>query len=129
MIGFTGRLDEINALADTAEGFVWRLQTDDGNATAIRAFDDPSLLVNLSVWESIESLHAFTYRSLHRELLRGRSEWFHPSGGSHQVLWWVAAGHVPDVLEARRRLEHLEAHGPTPHAFTFAHRFTADQAS
>lgn len=123
MIGFTSRLDEINALADAAEGFVWRLQTDEGNATSIQAFDDPSLLVNLSVWESIDALHAFTYRSEHRELLRGRAEWFHSRTGPHQVLWWVPAGHLPDVGEAQDRLAHLEAHGPTSVAFTFAHRF------
>ena len=129
MIGFTGRLDEINELADAADGFVWRLQTDDGNATAIRVFDDPMLLVNLSVWESIETLHAFTYRSEHRDLLRGRTDWFHRSVGAHQVLWWVPAGHLPDAGEARLRLEHLDTHGPTAHAFTFTHRFDPPPAS
>ncbi len=124
MFGFTSRLDEINALADEAQGFVWRLQTDEGDATSIRAFDDPSLIVNLSVWESIEALHAFTYRSEHRELLRGRREWFLRRDGHHQVLWWVPVGHLPDVDEARRRLDHLERHGPTDMAFTFADRFS-----
>lgn len=123
MIGFTSRLDEINALADAADGFVWRLQTDEGNATSIAAFDDPSVIVNLSVWESIEHLHAFTYRSEHRELLRGRAEWFHPRTGQHQVLWWLPEGYLPGIEEAQARLTHLDTNGPTPVAFTFVHRF------
>lgn len=129
MAGFTNRLDEINELADAAPGFVWRLQTDEGNATAIHAFDDPMLLVNLSVWESIEALHEFTYRSAHRDLLRGRTEWFHRRDGHHQVLWWVPTGSLPSVEEAKRRLAHLEAHGPTPEAFTFTDRFEPPDAA
>lgn len=123
MAGFAARLDEINALADTAEGFVWRLQTEDGNATSIHAFDDPMVLVNMSVWESIEALHAYTYRSDHLELLRGRADWFHKMDGPHLVLWWVPAGHRPSVGEAKERLETLISHGPTPEAFSFAKRF------
>lgn len=121
--GFVNRLDEINALADMADGFVWRLQTEEGNATAIQAFDDPLLLVNLSVWESIDALHAFAYRTDHRELLRGRADWFHRHDGNYQVLWWVPAGHIPTVEEAKERLGRLDADGPTAHAFTFVHRF------
>jgi hypothetical protein len=123
MAGFTDRLDEINAQADAAEGFVWRLQTEEGNATSIHAFDDPRLLVNMSVWESIEALHAFTYRTDHRELLRGRTDWFVHHEGPYQVLWWIPAGHIPTVDEAKARLEKLAADGPTEEAFTFANRF------
>jgi len=123
MAGFTDRLDEINAIADQADGFVWRLQTDEGNATAIHAFDDPMLLVNMSVWESIEALHTFTYRTVHRDLLRGRNDWFHTHEGPFQVMWWIAAGHIPTVEEAKERLDLLRAEGPTPAAFTFGTRF------
>jgi len=128
MDGFMSRLDEINAIADTTPGFVWRLQTEEGNATAIHAFDDPMLLVNMSVWESVEALHAFTYRSDHRELLRGRADWFERFEGSFQVLWWVPAGHIPSVEEAKAKLEQLVASGPTEEAFTFAKRFPAPDA-
>ncbi|MDH3463190.1 MAG: DUF3291 domain-containing protein [Acidimicrobiia bacterium] len=123
MEGFVARLDEINALADSAPGFVWRLQTEDGDATSIRAFDDPLLLVNLSVWDSIESLHEFTYRSDHRELLRARKQWFQRSTGPYMVMWWVPAGHTPTLDEAKNRLDTLVKHGPTSEAFTFAQRF------
>ncbi len=128
MDGFTSRLDEINHIADTAPGFVWRLQTEEGNATSIHAFDDPMLLVNMSVWESVEALHDFTYRSLHRELLRGRAEWFDRHDGPYQVMWWVPAGHQPSLEEAKARLDKLINDGPSPEAFTFAQRFDAPQA-
>ena len=128
MDGFMSRLDEINAIADGTPGFVWRLQTEEGNATSIHAFDDPMLLVNMSVWESIEALHAFTYRSDHLDLLRGRAEWFHKMNTPFLVLWWVPAGHNPSVEEAKERLELLIASGPTPEAFTFAKRFDPPDA-
>lgn len=129
MRGFMRRLDEINAIADAAPGFVWRLQTDDGNATSIHAFDDPMLLVNMSVWESTDALREFTYRSTHKELLQKRGEWFDRHDGPFQVLWWVPAGHIPTVEEAKKRLELLDADGPTPEAFTFRDRFPAPGAN
>ena len=92
MSGFVSRLDEINALADESPGFVWRLQTDDGDATAIRVFDDPLMLVNLSVWRDPDSLKQFVYRSAHVEPLRRRARWFVKPDSPHLVLWWVPAG-------------------------------------
>ncbi len=129
MAGFAARLDEINALADRSPGFVWRLQTDGGDATELRVFPDPLTLVNLSVWESVDALRAFTYRSDHRELLRGRAAWFEPTNEPHLVLWWVPAGEVPTVEEARHRLELLRAAGPSPEAFTFRRRYPAPSAT
>ena len=123
MDGFMNRLDEINAIADNTPGFVWRLQTEEGNATSIHAFDDPMLLVNMSVWESIEALHEYVYRSDHRELLRSRAAWFERHEGPYQVLWWVPAGHIPTVAEAKERLNMLVEQGPTAQAFTFAKPF------
>ena len=123
MDGFMSRLDEINAIADGTPGFVWRLQTEEGNATSIHAFDDPMLLVNMSVWESVEALHEFTYRSDHRELLRSRADWFERHEGPFQVLWWVPAGHIPSLEEAKTKLELLTESGPGPAAFTFKDRF------
>jgi hypothetical protein len=126
MEGFRTRLDPINALADGASGFVWRLQTDEGNATAIRPYaGDDLMAVNLSVWESLESLRQFVYNSPHLETLRGRKQWFEPVDGPILVLWWVPAGQIPTVAEAQERLAHLREHGPTPHAFTFRTPFRA----
>jgi hypothetical protein len=123
MQGFASRLAEINALADAAPGFVWRLQSDDGDATSIKVFDDDMLLINMSVWASIEVLFDYTYRSDHVQLLRERAEWFERLETHHMALWWVPAGHIPTADEAKARLEHMDRHGPTAHAFTFKHRF------
>jgi len=116
---FMAALDPINALADVAPGFVWRLQTGDGNATGIHAFDDELMLLNMSVWESIESLRAFTYTTAHTDVLRRRREWFERLEVAHLVLWWVPAGHIPSIDEAIDRLERIRRDGPTPAAFTF----------
>jgi uncharacterized protein DUF3291 len=121
--GFVERLDDINALADGAPGFVWRLQTDEGDATAIRPFDDDSILVNMSVWDSVESLSQFVYRTGHRDVLRRRAEWFERMTEAFVVLWWIPAGHIPTVEEAKERLLMVEAKGPTPDAFTFRANF------
>ncbi len=125
LAGFMSRLDEINALADTSPGFVWRLQSDSGNATDIQAYADPRMLINLSVWDSLESLFEFVYRSRHTDVMAQRREWFEHAAGPYQALWWVAAGHLPSVEEAIGRLDHLERYGPTPEAFTFKERFAA----
>jgi len=126
MEGFRTQLDAINALADRSPGFVWRLQTEDGNATAIRPYaGDDLMAINLSVWESLESLQQFVYRSGHVEVLRGRKQWFEPIEAPILVLWWILAGEIPTVSEAQDRLQHLKDHGPTPHAFTFRTPFPA----
>jgi hypothetical protein len=123
MAGFVARLDEINALADWSPGFVWRLQSDAGNATDLRPFDDDFILVNLSVWMSIEQLKTYVYKSAHTAVLRRRREWFEQLGSMHMALWWVEAGHIPTVAEAKERLAHLQAHGETADAFTFRRTF------
>ncbi len=125
MAGFAARLEEINALADRSPGFVWRLQTEDGDATAIRVFPDPLMLVNLSVWESVDALQAFTYKSAHAGVMRRRAEWFHRAREAYVVLWWVPVGTVPSLDEAKARLEMLRAAGPSPAAFTFRRRYPA----
>lgn len=126
MAGFVARLDEINALADGADGFVWRLTTPVGNATALRPFDDDMLIVNMSVWESIEALHGYTYKSDHVELIRDRKVWFSLMETPHLVLWWVPVGHIPTVEEAKQKLDYLQQHGSTVQAFTFSKRFSAE---
>ena len=123
MKGFVGRLDEINALAEASDGFVWRLQTEEGDATSIQAFDDPSLIVNMSVWRDIDSLKNYVYKSMHVELIRDRDAWFSKIQNVHQTLWWVPAGCVPTVEEGKEKLALLEAHGATNNTFTFAKSF------
>jgi heme-degrading monooxygenase HmoA len=122
---FVARLEPINALADASPGFVWRLQTEDGDATAIRPFDDDRIMVNLSVWESFEALRAFVYASRHLEVMRHRRAWFHRMADPYLALWWVPAGTIPTVAEARERLELLARLGPTAEAFTFRSPFPA----
>ena len=104
MAGFVARLDEINALADRSEGFVWRLQGSGGNATYLRPYDDDRILFNLSVWESIEHLKNYVYRSAHAELIKERKQWFEHFEAAYMALWWIPAGHVPGVDEAKKRL-------------------------
>jgi hypothetical protein len=118
LAGFVAALAPVNAVADASPGFVWRLQTEDGDATAIRAFGDDRLIVNMSVWESVEALRSFVYGAEHAAVLRRRREWFERLGVPETALWWVPAGTIPTVAEAEERLAHLRAHGPTPDAFT-----------
>ncbi|MET0555259.1 MAG: DUF3291 domain-containing protein [Vicinamibacteria bacterium] len=123
MEGFRSQLEAVNALADRSPGFVWRLQTEDGDATAIRAYDDPLMAVNMSVWESLDALHAYVYSGAHVGVLRDRKLWFDPAHDHILVLWWVPAGHVPTMDEAKGKLEALRAHGPSAAAFTFRKAF------
>jgi Domain of unknown function (DUF3291) len=124
MADFVANLDRINALAEAAPGFVWRLQSEDGNATALRPFGD-STLVNLSVWADVEALNAYVYKSLHVEIMKRRKEWFDRMEDAYMVLWWVPAGHRPAEAEAMERLQMLRAKGPTQNAFTFKTNFPA----
>ena len=117
LAGFVDALDEVNAAADAAPGFVWRLQTDAGNATDLRPWGD-DLIVNLSVWETVEALRSYVYGPVHADVLRRRREWFSALGRPHLVLWWVPEGHRPGLEEAGDRLERLERDGPGPEVFT-----------
>lgn len=123
MADFAAGLEPMNDLAEATPGFVWRLQDEGGDATAIRAYDDDQIIVNLTLWTSVDALADYVYRSDHVAFLRRKREWFTPAPGPAMVLWWVPAGHRPDPAEAKERLAHLEADGPTLHAFTFRHRF------
>lgn len=123
MADFAANLDRINAVAEASPGFVWRLQTDAGDATAIRPFDDENMLVNMSVWRDVAALNSYVYSSVHVELMRRRREWFEPMREAFLVLWWVPRGHRPSVEEAIARLETLRAKGPTAEAFTFRKAF------
>jgi hypothetical protein len=120
------RLDEINQLADRSPGFVWRYFTDSRDPSQ-REFSDPLVLFNMSVWESIEALHAYTYRTAHAEVYAARKRWFvdHKSvvGGHALAMWWIPRGERPTVADAKERLAAITAHGPSERAFTFKQRF------
>ena len=120
MAGFMTRLDDLNALADRSPGFVWRLQTLEGNATYFRPYKhDDRILLNMSVWETIDDLRHYVYKTAHAEMLRHREEWFERFAGIYLALWWVPVGHIPGIDEAKKRLAHLDQYGPTQFAFTF----------
>jgi len=121
--GFVDFLDEINGLGDSQPGCKWRLKDDDNDAMSMSLDDAPGFLFNVTVWDSVESLHAFVYRTKHVEFFKRRDEWFIPQPEPTTVLWWVEAGHRPSLQEAWDRLMHLREHGPTPHAFQFKKRF------
>jgi hypothetical protein len=123
MAGFVNRLDEINTLAEDSPGFVWRLKDESGNATGISAFSDPMLIVNMSVWESPDLLKTYVYKSMHVEVMRSRKEWFHLMKDAYYVMWWIPAGHIPTVEEAKEKLELLREKGPSPEAFDFKNIF------
>lgn len=122
---FVSQLDLINGVADQAPGFVWRLQSSSGNATDIAYNDDPFVIVNMSVWASLEALRSFAYRSDHARVFRDRAKWFEKMDKPNYCLWWVPAGHRPSVAEGRERLEHYQRYGSTPYAFWFSQHFPA----
>ncbi|MFJ3620029.1 DUF3291 domain-containing protein [Streptomyces iakyrus] len=120
---FVDALDPVNADADAADGFVWRLQSESGNATDVPVFGDSWLILNMSVWRDADSLTAYMYQGRHREMLARRREWFERVEEAMVTLWWVPAGHRPTVAEAESRLLHIRTHGPTPYAFTLRTQF------
>ncbi len=128
MSGFMGQLDNINALAEQSPGFVWRLQSDSGNATDIDVGGDPLFLANMSVWESVETLFEFVYKTAHRGIMVKRRAWFAKPDGPYQVLWWIPAGHIPTPAEGLKRLVLLERTGPSPQAFNFKTTFPCPDA-
>jgi hypothetical protein len=123
MADFMNWLDEINALAERSPGFVWRLQGDSGNNTDLKVSKDPLFIVNLSVWESIDALYDFTYRSDHKTVFKRRHEWFERLGRPTTVLWWLPSGTLPSAEAALVRLDRLTTLGPSPEAFTFKQQY------
>ena len=122
MTDFVANLDRINALAETSPGFVWRLQTEEGDATALRPMGE-NTLVNMSIWQDVSSLNHFVYKSAHVEIMRRRKEWFERMSEAYVVLWWVPMGHRPTVAEAGEKLALLRGKGATSEAFTFRQAF------
>ncbi|MGV9365063.1 DUF3291 domain-containing protein [Amycolatopsis sp. NPDC003731] len=131
---FVDALEPVNAIADHAPGFVWRLQTEDGDATSIRAFEwdvrgTSGILVNMSVWTSVEALAGFVFSGEHLAILKRRREWFHRVHDVMTALWWVPAGHRPTTADAEAKIKHLRVHGPTPEAFTLKQHFSPAAAA
>jgi hypothetical protein len=120
MQGFVSQLAHINQLAEQSAGFVWRLQTEEGDATSIQAYDDPLLIVNMSVWASLEDLQRYVYSGEHLSILRQRKDWFDKIDGPTLVLWWVPAGYRPSVADGQAALAHLAQNGPSAQGFSFA---------
>jgi len=127
--GFLAQLAPVNALADAWPGFVWRLQSSYGNAMDIAYDGDRLIIVNMSVWDTVEALRDYVYRSHHLKVLRDRAKWFVKMDQPFACLWWVPAGHLPTVEEGRERLEHYRLHGATPYAFWFSQLYRPEEAA
>ena len=122
---FVDNLELVNRIAEASEGFVWRLQDESGDATNIKLFDDPNMIINLSVWQSVESLKHFMFKTHHRDFMRRKSEWFYALSEASYVLWWIEDGHIPSPQEGLERLQHLRENGESPYAFSFKLKFAA----
>ena len=129
MQDFVAGLEPINPLADSAPGFDWRLQDGSGDATSLRPFPDDYLIVNMSVWDSVESLRQYTYKTVHVEYVRRRKQWFEKLEQPIYALWWLPTVQIPTVAEGKMRLEHLIQHGDSPTAFTFGKTFSPQAIS
>lgn len=116
---FVAQLDEINSLAENSDGFVWRLKSENNNATEIQIFDDSMIIVNMSVWENLEALRTFAFKTAHATVMKNRNKWFEKMDSAYLALWWIPVGHIPTTDEAKKRLEHINLNGDTPFAFTF----------
>ena len=119
MLDFVAQLDEVNGLAESSEGFMWRLKDESGNATDLNPYDDVQLIVNMSVWENLEALERFVFTGQHLDVMRRRREWFQRFGKSSMVLWWIPEGHKPTLEEANERLVFLQTNGASAYAFDF----------
>jgi hypothetical protein len=124
---FTDNLDPINAIAESSAGFIWRLKDETGNATDIQPYDDANIIINISVWGSIEALKTFMFKTHHIDFFKRKKEWFEPMPEASYALWWVPAEHQPDVDEAKARLLQLQQHGDTAEAFSFKQLFHWNQ--
>ena len=132
MADFVGNVARVNALAEQIEGFVWQLQDESGNAMGMQVYDDPLVLPNLTVWENVEALERFVWKTVHSRFYGRRAEWFEHTE-TPLVLWQISAGHRPQMAEGVERLEHLKEHGPSDHAFGWndmpqAHHWKAARA-
>lgn len=120
---FVDNLDSVNALAESSDGFIWRLKDDDDNATGFNPYDDEQIIINISVWRDIPSLEHFTFKTMHTDFLKRRREWFHSYGKAYFAMWWIEAGAYPTIEEAVAKLDHLQLNGPSAEVFNFRTKF------
>ena len=128
MADFVSNLDSINLLAEQSEGFIWRLKDEGNDATTLKLFEDDFLIVNMSVWSSMDALFNFTYHSAHTGIFKRKREWFSKMLQMHMACWYVPVGELPSAEEGKQRLAYLNRHGETPYAFTFKSKFLAAEA-
>jgi len=126
MRDFAVNLEPINQLAEQSKGFVWRLKDEEDNATNIKVFEDDMIIINMSVWETIDDLFKFTYQTQHADFLKRRREWFERLKDMYMVLWYIPAGNIPAPQDAIEKLKYVNEHGDTPHAFSFRNRFSVE---
>jgi hypothetical protein len=126
---FVENLDAVNQIAEKSEGFVWRLKDENNNATSLNPYNDETIIINVSVWKSIETLENFMYRTFHSDFLKRRKEWFLTYGSAHTAMWWIPEGHIPTMQEAVDKLSFLQTNGPSPNSFDFRHKFPAPSVS
>lgn len=122
---FVDNLNVVNQIAERSKGFIWRLKDENNNATSLNPYDDEQIIINVSVWESIETLEEFMYKTFHAEFLKRRKEWFTTYGTAHTAMWWIPAGHIPTLEEAVEKLDHLQKNGASIHSFDFRNKFAA----
>lgn len=123
---FIDNLEPINQIAESSDGFIWRLKDDSGNAVSIQAFDDPRVIVNMSVWTSIDALKSFMFKTHHVDFLKRKQEWFERLEQANHVLWWISKEHRPTLQEAQERLRYLRDNGESPYAFSFKRQYSTD---
>lgn len=116
---FADNLDKINAIAEAAPGFIWRLKDDENNATSFNPYNNELMIVNISVWTDLEALKAYAYHTDHMTFFQRRYEWFKSLDKPHMCLWWTDHNHMPDANEGKKRLDHLWDNGSTQYAFDF----------
>ncbi len=126
---FVENLDAVNQIAEKSEGFVWRLKDENNNATSLNPYNDETIIINVSVWKSIETLENFMYRTFHSDFLKRRKEWFLTYGSAYTAMWWIPEGHIPTMQEAVDKLSFLQTNGPSPNSFDFRHKFPAPSVS
>jgi len=124
---FADNLEPVNNLAESSEGFIWRLQDESGDAISIQAFSDPNIIVNMSTWLSVDALKNFMFRTHHKDFMRRKKEWFEKISEDSYVLWWVPIDHHPAVEEGLERLYFLRDNADSPYAFTFKSNFNASE--
>ncbi|MDB5013167.1 MAG: hypothetical protein JWQ25_1369 [Daejeonella sp.] len=126
---FVDNLGKVNDIAEASEGFVWRLKDDSYNATSFNPYNDEQIIINISVWETIETLEHYMYKTFHSDFLRRRKEWFQAHGKASTAMWWIPAGQIPTLEEAIEKLDYLQIHGVSEKVFDLRNKFPKPRGS